>query len=471
MPNCSRSNQPPRRSALLAGVLTAAVLLLGQPDEVKAQDANHWTLQWGTRSTLLGGAVIGSVSDLGAVYYNPARLGFVDSASLLLAARIYAYSTIRLNGETTDVSTAALRPSPGLVAGTLPIRYKKHRFAYFVFARTRWDSDLVALVSQEGDLLEDVAGDELFYGEVSSNLKVLDHWGGVSWAYRPRESWAFGISNIVAYRSQTSSRRSVANLLDASNSVATGLVLRDFSYSTWRILAKLGAAYAAGPLQVGVTVTTPSLHVTGGGSILYVESLAGLDGTGMDSRPDLSIAGSQPDLGAKFKSPGAVGFGIAYTFAPVTLHASTEWYDSVDKHRIMNAEDIASQTGGETRDADVLYALDSVINAGMAIDVDLSEKFTVFGSFVTDFSAAVDDLTVNATSSAWNIYHITGGSSLKLGSSEVTVGLAWAFGRRTLVRELDFTDPSGGNGLLGDDAEIEVSIRRIKFLAGLSLDF
>ena len=39
-----------------------------------AQTAHYWTDQYGSRSRLLGGAVIGSVDDLAAVYYNPARL-------------------------------------------------------------------------------------------------------------------------------------------------------------------------------------------------------------------------------------------------------------------------------------------------------------------------------------------------------------------------------------------------------------
>jgi len=44
-----------------------------------AQENNYWNIQYGTRSTLLGGAVIGSVSDLSATFYNPGAIAlFTD---------------------------------------------------------------------------------------------------------------------------------------------------------------------------------------------------------------------------------------------------------------------------------------------------------------------------------------------------------------------------------------------------------
>jgi len=51
------------------------------------QDAHYWTDQYGSRSRLLGGAVIGSVDDLAAVYYNPARLALIPDPGLFSAPR------------------------------------------------------------------------------------------------------------------------------------------------------------------------------------------------------------------------------------------------------------------------------------------------------------------------------------------------------------------------------------------------
>jgi len=51
-----------------------------------AQENNYWSIQYGTRSTLLGGAVIGSVSDLSATFYNPCRYDYMN-----LRRGIYLY--------------------------------------------------------------------------------------------------------------------------------------------------------------------------------------------------------------------------------------------------------------------------------------------------------------------------------------------------------------------------------------------
>ena len=55
-------------------VIAATLMLGGLTANVGAQDSHHWTQQYGTRSTLLGGAVIGSASDLSATYYNPGAI-------------------------------------------------------------------------------------------------------------------------------------------------------------------------------------------------------------------------------------------------------------------------------------------------------------------------------------------------------------------------------------------------------------
>ena len=50
------------------------------------QDAHYWNIQYGTSSTLLGGAVIGSVSDLSATYYNPGAVALFEDANFIFRA-------------------------------------------------------------------------------------------------------------------------------------------------------------------------------------------------------------------------------------------------------------------------------------------------------------------------------------------------------------------------------------------------
>ena len=84
-----------------------------------AQDTHYWTEQYGNRARLLGGAVIGSSSDLSSVYYNPGRLALVNDPELLLAGNVFEYSIIRLTEEErdNDIKSSRFSLTPSLFAG------------------------------------------------------------------------------------------------------------------------------------------------------------------------------------------------------------------------------------------------------------------------------------------------------------------------------------------------------------------
>ncbi len=51
-----------------------------------AQETNYWTHALGTRSALMGGAVVAGVRDNSAIWYNPGALGFITNPSLSISA-------------------------------------------------------------------------------------------------------------------------------------------------------------------------------------------------------------------------------------------------------------------------------------------------------------------------------------------------------------------------------------------------
>ena len=61
---------------------------------VAAQDNHYWTAQFGNRARLLGGAVVGSATDMSAVYYNPGALALVEKPELLLSGTVFQYETL-----------------------------------------------------------------------------------------------------------------------------------------------------------------------------------------------------------------------------------------------------------------------------------------------------------------------------------------------------------------------------------------
>ena len=64
-----------RRAARLMTVLLA---LLSGSALAPAQDAHYWTYGYGPIGQLTEGALVGGVSDLSAVFYNPGALALVE---------------------------------------------------------------------------------------------------------------------------------------------------------------------------------------------------------------------------------------------------------------------------------------------------------------------------------------------------------------------------------------------------------
>ena len=125
-----------RRCLLFAIILSVAC-------RVQGQDSHYWTQQYGTKSMLLSGSVIGGVEDLGAVYYNPARLATIENPACLRSANVYEYSTISVAdafGNAKNSSKSTLKGVPTLAAGTFKIKkWPKHHFAYAILTRQNSD--------------------------------------------------------------------------------------------------------------------------------------------------------------------------------------------------------------------------------------------------------------------------------------------------------------------------------------------
>ena len=55
-----------------------------------AQDANYWSLQYGTRAELLTGVTTGALLGLSNTYYNPGALSLIKDPTLVLSTFAYA---------------------------------------------------------------------------------------------------------------------------------------------------------------------------------------------------------------------------------------------------------------------------------------------------------------------------------------------------------------------------------------------
>src|SRR5687767_15177530 len=81
-----------------------------------SQDTHYWALQFGTRSSLMGGAVVGRVKDNSAIFYNPACLAFIDTSSITINADLYQLEKTRIeNALRSEEHTSELQSLAYLV--------------------------------------------------------------------------------------------------------------------------------------------------------------------------------------------------------------------------------------------------------------------------------------------------------------------------------------------------------------------
>lgn len=449
-------------------VVIVAMALLG---EAVAQDTNYWTQQYGTRSNLLGGAVIGSVSDMSATYYNPGAIALFKDASFLLSAKVYEFSTVNIkNGadEGRDLGSSSISPSPDLLAGSFTFRWLgSHKLGYSLLTRQRLEIDLQATRQAtpfSGDAGEGVYGGEL---TLSNNLKEL--WAGLTWSYPLGPKIGLGITQFLAIRDQKRRIQVLAEALRTDGEVAASILITEYKYNNYRLLWKAGLGFDFSPLTLGLTVTTPSLNLFGSGSALTNSTLVGFDLDGDGQRENYLAARYQDDIPSHYESSLAIGLGGAYQFGKTKIHFSAEWFDTVDPLTVLDTQEFSGQTSGDTISFKLTHELQDVLNYGVGIEHAFGERFTGFASVVTDFTGAVPGSEANLSITNWDFYHFAAGAAFSIGRWELTLGAAYASAKDKLEPVNEQPGDAASTSLVDRLRGSSVEYKRIKLLFGFSL--
>ncbi len=429
-------------------VSCASLTLL--PCLLRGQDTHYWNLSYGTQATLLGGAVIGSVSDLSATFYNPGMLAVRREQGLLLGANVYQFQRFSIDGiQGKSASSSRIGPSPGLVAGRVPVDSTVlGGVAYSILSRQYFGIDLKHFFTGQRDLLGPDKVPEDVATELSLTEDLNETWLGVTAFRLVRPGVGIGITTFVAVRNHAARSDVTANLLESSGSLVSMGRVRDFDYYNVRLLWKAGLGVDLGPLTLGLTITTPSLDLLGGGSAYFRSSYNGITAPGDTVSRQFLAADFQDDLSANYRSAWAIGAGAGYRIGNVILHLSAEWYAPVGQYDVLETSSFSGETDGETYSPSISQKLNSVFNLGLGTQIDLSESVSLYGSITTDRSAAPKDGTNTIAISAWDLYHFTAGTVLSLQPFDLTLGLSYASGSAPL-NDVAWAQPGNEGGTPG----------------------
>jgi hypothetical protein len=474
-----------RGKTMQRGMIFAGVVLfcLTIPHPGLGQAGNHWTEQFGNRSMLLSGAVIGSVSDLGLVFYNPARLALVEKPAFVVTAKAYQWDQTRLEdglGEGVDLKDSRFGGAPTLAAGAFNLPFLEgHRFAYAFLTRNKAETDAFLRTERRGDLLEQFPGEEFFSGTVNISSALKEEWVGVTWAHNLGEDWSLGLSSFY----YNLKRKSLFGLDLAALTEAGDVLLlsgtRMFSYQDQGVLWKAGVAGVFHPVSVGVTLTSPRVSVLAKGRIQYEEIFTG--GETADppfERENRLITTVQSGLPAVIRSPWAVGGGIGVEWGRATLHVSGEWYSSLPKYTVTAAKPFEGQSTGEMIEYRVVEELESVLNGAVGIEWHRGETLSLFGSAATNQSAAPKERAsffqlldeVSTAQSRVNYPQVAGGFVISTSYIDLTLGASYSWAKDRLNRPLNLPD-GDDDPIVGGEETSRYLISRWRILLGFSFPF
>jgi len=423
-----------RPYAAFAFAWMCAVVVVAAP--LRAQDSHYWTVRYGPRASLLGGAVIGSVSDVSAAFYNPGGLAMADSLGFALSLNVFERTTTTaergLVGE-DDVSTSQAGLAPSMFGGAIKgPESGDHVIAYSLITRQRINSNISEVRTTTP------AGYETLVSQVNLMRNASERWGGLSWAYAARPNFGIG---ATAFLSALSDSR-LLRIGVAGSQAGEGVVaerVREFNYDHYGVIAKLGALLDYGWFAAGLTLTAPSFTVYGAGEVTYGD-IDVLDGAG-GPPPTIAVA-NQDDLDATRKQPFSVGLGLRVGKPSLQLYGSAEWFAPLDPYDVIRSGPFDPQSSTDQFDYGVIDERDSVFNWAIAADYRMSDVVTSYVSYSTDFSSRSDGSEATLVIAPWDIRSVSFGVDLRIRGRSLTFGGAYGWGGGT-TRDLRDLVPAG----------------------------
>ena len=177
----------------------------------------------------------------------------------------------------------------------------------------------------------------------------------------------------------------------------------------------------------------------------------------------------QDDLTSRYQSPVSIAAGAAYTFSSTSLYLSLEWFGPAAEYDVLETQDFVPQTPGEPISISLTQKRSPVLNYGIGIHYKLSSLFSLYGSFLADRSYLPEGYSSPVNFAAYDLNHITGGVSLSIPTLELTVGVAYAFGKGTYETFRPVLQYGTSPTLISGAVPVEVEYNRLGFVVGFTL--
>jgi len=422
-----------------------------------SQDRHYWYQQYGGRSSLLGGAVVGDVRDNSSVYYNPGAIGFIENNMLSISANAYDLSFYKFNnalGEEIDLDGTSGLVYPQMIGGFVPVfENKKWKWAYSLLTR---NNSYFSLFSRYGDVrnaFENVQGEEQFIAGIQIQTKKQEQWGGISVGKQLNKNISIGATMFISYKSVQGNESLFYRAfpqtdapLDSKGETIPFFASkagesRYFDVPSLALVWKFGLAAQYESWRFGSTITLPAINLwfMKFGSSQRELELSNIEFGGEILRDYIEI-GREVDRQSKQLSPLSIAFGVSKSMEKSKLYFSAEYFFKIEGSNILISSgetDITTTPGeiqsGRIPNLNVFEAYKSVFNFSVAYERNIYKSWNLLTSLRTDFnnfqeSKFEEESTIEPYSSPWDLYHLTLGAERVGEKNNFSAGLQYSMG-------------------------------------------
>lgn len=443
------------------------VLLTGHS---MAQDVHHWSEQFGTRASLLGGAGTAGLGDNATVFYNPSAMSWVDDPNLSVtvnAYRIRVQNVRNALGDSLNLRQVRLGTYPNLIAGIIKFNDRPRlSLGYAVITKNIFGSSFDYLHQGRYDV--DSSGSiEDYIASYNYTHDVLEYWAGAAISYQLNQRWSIGLGHFGIYKDVNYQNNiDVSALPDTTTADGVSRVASKIDFSYWSVKGnfKPSINFVSDHVRWGMTYTTPTFNVMGRATVFREFSTTNMGGG------DALVTDRREKVKAVTKSPGSLAVGVSVRFGKKAwLHVSNEFFfgqpyyllfdppNPVNVYPDTISDQAVYQRFGEQNFLAYGEAYTPVLNSGIGYEVRFNDRLDMMTGIRTDLNYLRREdqyytlQRIAIESSKWQLTHWSVGFGYNTKSRKRwTVGIEYNYvwGLK-FAQFINFTEPNADNLLLG----------------------
>ena len=420
--------------------ISTIIILIFLASKLKGQlDAHYWSHQYGAKGLLLNGAVIASPDGETSIFYNPGYIGMNNELGFAFSFLSPTYARLRtqnLIGDNNIINDESVGYSPGYF-GVRFKPFKTDKIVAGIAAFERYSTNISfhdRVVDKVNDL--DLL---LFRADIDFSRKISEEWIGIGLAYNPTERIGIGISQFTVWHSQSldlNFKKEILNVNEPQNILLGWRSEFGYNLSAYHgYITKLGFSYKGDNVILGLTYTSPLYAILIKSASYYIE-----DHRSNQATDEFSSISNRKSVDLdEYKSPTSLGIGLEFNSHNTSFSFASEYFYKVAQYNVFYDED-DSFDGISNGEADITIDINNadegVLNFAAGVRHKFSEKATWYGGLRTDFdqkSSVLINQNTEYLGAIGNIYHVSGGCTLKLNKNVISLGI-----------DLGYSTKSGG---------------------------